>query len=394
MTWRSLLSRPGVLYFLILPYFIPYSISFVPSLTLFYNLGAIWKLFSVVAIFFLYFTRFPRISKPVLTVFLLHLTLTVSSILNGLSDSSFYTELLIPVALVMLVEMSLCTLDSHLILRILFRIFAFLAFVNFMFTILYPEGLPFATLYTKKLNPLYFWGQDNGIVYNLLVVLALNYILREVGEQMIKLSLLSGKYFVTFYPRIIFYDVICFLTVLVVGSATGLMVILLFLALIKTSYAMRKKQHIWILFVGYLLFFFSVIVFGNSNPLVTEVADLLGRDAGFTGRSLLWEHILYLIQQKIVLGWGNNSNIIRIWNDFFSAHNQFLDVMARGGIVTMFLYACLHVSAFIHLRRTKNQLANIIFITIFCFLVGGLMEAGVRATQYIFVLLAFYLHLI
>lgn len=92
---------------------------------------------------------------------------------------------------------------------------------------------------------------------------------------------------------------------------------------------------------------------------MADFTSLLGRDAGFTGRSLLWEQALELIKQKPLLGWGNDPEIIQIWGGYFSSHNQLLDIAARGGLLTLFLYICLHIYVFLILGRIPTTLANI-----------------------------------
>lgn len=388
MTWRTLVQNKPVLYFLLIPFFIPYSLKYIPSLTKVYELTSFWKLGAVMLIFFLYLLR-GKISAIISMIWAINLLLLSSSVFNGLSDLNAYTDLLPALALPMLVELGI-EADIAKIVHVTFVILATLTLVNFGLTLLYPQGLPFASLYTQIRNPLYFLGQDNGIVYNLLSLVGLNYVLAAQNYSIFKVKLLIGDYFIRLTPRIFIFNVVSILSMLLVGSATGLLVISSLIILLELSALANRKHNIWPLVSLYFSFFVFIIVLGDSNPLVADFTSLLGRDAGFTGRSLLWEQALELIKQKPLLGWGNDPEIIQIWGGYFSTHNQLLDIAARGGLLTLFLYICLHIYVFLILGRIPTTLANILFITIYCFLLGGLMEAGVRPTQYIFIALTYY----
>lgn len=388
MTWRTLVQNKLILYFLLIPFFVPYSLKFIPSVARIYALTSFWKLGSVMLIFLLYLMRH-KLSVIIFLISTINLILFTSSAFNGLHDINVYTDLLPALALPMLIELGIeANIDE--MLHVIFMILATLTFLNFILLIIYPKGLPFASLYTQARNPLYFLGQDNGIVYNLLSLLGINYILAVKNYSILKVNLLLNDKILKITPRIFFFNVICLLTMMIVGSATGTMMVLLFIMMLQFSTFIKRKHNIWPLIAIYFSFFLSVIVFGKSNPLIAEVTNLLGRDAGFTGRSLLWENSLELISQKPLFGWGNNAEIIPIWGNFFSSHNQLLDVAARGGLLALVFFIGLHVYIFLILGKIPSSLANILFVTIFCFLVGGLMEAGVRPTQYIFIALAYY----
>lgn len=388
MTFRSLVQNKLVLYFLLLPFFIPYSLKFIPSFVKVYDITSFWKLGAVIIIFILYLIRL-QFSKSMLMIFGLNFIFVMSSFVNGLFEKNFYIDILPALAIPMLIDLAVGA-DIKKVLNVLFNILATLVIINFVFIILYPYGFPFATLYTQVRNPLYFLGQDNGIVYNLLALLGINYFLCKKNYGIFRVRLSYKEYSVMLTPRIIFFNLVSIITMIIVGSATGITLVILFIALVSINYISSRVYAIW-LFVGvYFLFFIGVIVFGNSNSFIVNITDLLGRDAGFTGRSLLWSNAIELIKQSPFIGFGNNSDIIEIWGSFFSAHNQLLDIAIRGGLTAMFIFVCLHISAFRNIARVSNGVANVLFVTIFCFLIGGLMESGIRPTQYIFLILASY----
>lgn len=391
MSWRDLVENRWAMYALLFPFFVPYSLKFIPGLSQIYDLVNVFKLLAILLILFFYITR-RRLSKVMLLIFSFQGLLVLSSFLNGLREFGDYSDLLPPLGLAMLVEMGMGTEKSK-VLSSLFHILASLTVINFFLTLLYPTGLSFASLYTQIRNPLYFLGQDNGLVYQLLTLLGLNYLLVEKEAGAGTVRLISGKYAKSFHPRLWLFDLIAFVTMLIVGSATGLMVLLLFWLLTRFRFVRGSRLVVWPWLTFYVGFMVLVVLAGSSIPWLSWVTELLGRDAGFTGRDLLWEQALSLIAEKPVLGWGNQSELIAIWNSYFSAHNQILDIALRAGLLGLGVFGLLHVLAFRSCQRASTKMATLIFSTLYCFLIGGLMEAGVRPNHFIFLVLAAFPYL-
>lgn len=391
MTWRNILRQPLVLTFLLLPFLIPYSISFIPGLVRIYDVVTLWKLVSVLLIFALFALR-GRASVTMLLIVGFNAVIFASSWMNGLRSLNYFTDLLPAIAIPMLAEMAI-HVDRDTYLRTLYRILLCFISINFVGVITFPEGLPFATLYTQTRNPLHFLGQDNGIVYNILPALGVNYLLRSNAPHAMKVRVHLGRQEWNFDPWLVLVNVIALLTMVIVGSATGLVLVVLFITLTTFSSFRRSNVSIPISLTAYGAFMFSVVISGGTFYLLGQVTDALGRDAGFTGRSVLWERALSLISERPILGYGNNPEVIQIWGDYFSAHNQLLDVTIRGGVVALIFFIAAHMRGLGALRRCASAASNIIFVTLFCFLLGGLMEAGVRPMQLVFLVMAAQIHL-
>lgn len=386
VTWREVVRHPAVLTFLLLPFFIPYSIRFIPTFTRAYDMVNVWKLVAVLIIAFLFAIR-RRITVVTLFIIGVNVVIWGSSFLHGLRGSNNYTDLLPAVGLPMLAEMAI-SVDRRGFVRVLSRILGTFVFINALGVLAFPGGMPMATLYTQTRNPLHFLGQDNGMVYVLLPFLGLSYVRSDDGLRrwFLRLRPHGARWSVS--PWLIVVDLVAVITMVRVGSATGLVVVLLFLGLLTLSNTRGRGIRQAIPLGAYALFFVGIVVLGSSSTIVRAITDLLGRDAGFTGRSLLWERAIALIGRSPAIGYGNEPELIEIWGSSFSAHNQLLDVALRGGLLTLTLFVLAHLGAFRRLRQVPTYAANVIFVTIFCFLAGGLMEAGVRPLQYVFLTFA------
>lgn len=192
-------------------------------------------------------------------------------------------------------------------------------------------------------------------------------------------------FFIT--PRINIFNLISLISIFIIGSATGSLIICIFIILVNVGYLLKIEYNPWIFFTLYKILFFMIIMSNDQSALITSLTEAMGRDGGFTGRSLLWKKAVELILQKPFLGWGNNSDIIEVWGSLFSAHNQILDLVLRGGFLTLLFYLALQAYTFFLLKKNQLQTSNVLLIVNFCFLLGGLMEAGIRPVQFIFLAL-------
>ncbi|PPS44228.1 O-antigen ligase [Chroococcidiopsis sp. TS-821] len=90
----------------------------------------------------------------------------------------------------------------------------------------------------------------------------------------------------------------------------------------------------------------ALLIIGN---LETIVVDILGKDLTFTGRTILWEYVLQMIQQRPILGYGYQG----FWRGLDGpsafvldavnwavphAHNGFLDLTLNLGIVGLSIF--------------------------------------------------------
>lgn len=121
------------LYFLLIPFFMPYSLKYISGLTIIYDLSSIFKLLNTLCIFYLFFRkkRIKRISKVLLLIILMNGCLLASSVLNNLTDTEAYTNLLPMLALPMLIELGLERGEIDTVLEIIFKILATLTIINY-----------------------------------------------------------------------------------------------------------------------------------------------------------------------------------------------------------------------------------------------------------------------
>lgn len=370
----------AVLFFLLFPYFNPMGLKYIPSLQGVYDGIQAWKLCSCIVIWFLYFSR-AKVSKFWIECSAFQIALILTSLLNGISDSKIITNMLIASSLMMITEMCLHTCFKEFINQ-LWIINATLVCINFIMTALFPGGIQFATLYTNAENPLYFLGIDNGLINQLIPFVFLATIRKIVntGERISKRNI-----------EIIASYAVSLATLLIVKSATGIFVMLIFIIL-STYYTFFMRNRIpYKLSIGiYIIFFILIVLTQSSNLFVAFISGMLGRSATFTGRSSLWRIALDKIAKRPLIGYGYTAGNIKIWGGMYSSHNMFLEIILQGGLISMLLFLLMTWTGIKRNSKATMQLSNTIFMAVFCFMLKGLMEVSIPVFYYILITMAYY----
>ncbi|HYD67856.1 O-antigen ligase family protein [Azospirillum sp.] len=117
-----------------------------------------------------------------------------------------------------------------------------------------------------------------------------------------------------------------------------------------------------------------------AGPMIFEaVLTLLGRDAGLTGRDLIWEHVLATLDNNLILGFGfgaywygpyaPGSYFVMNWG-ITSAHNGWLELMLDLGVLGLVIMALLMgqilVQAFVAMRYSPRPMEPAWALAIAC----------------------------
>jgi O-antigen ligase len=138
------------------------------------------------------------------------------------------------------------------------------------------------------------------------------------------------------------------LALLLTNSATGSVGAVILLVVFQSLRLAGFPTHVYMPLVGLLVFLFASFV-----PLLSfgEATELVGRDAGLTGRSPIWAAAGEYFLERPLLGYGYNgffhpgdlSPVWRLWSldRYFQTphfHNSTIDVAISLGAVGVFVY--------------------------------------------------------
>lgn len=285
-------------------------------------------IFLIVGLRFLY-ARYKFNQGLLLNTLMLYGCYAISTIIA--EDGNFRRLImqLYPILGMMLLTLMECRTYEKLIRFVgcISRLFFALIFVNFVF-------LPFSESW---FGGSYFLGIENQIGYALLI----GFLFVALDKK------LNGK-------RALFtiYLILYFATVLYIFSGsnvTGAIVIALYM-FIPFANKFINRRSIKFFLIGYGVSFIAIVLFPtvllNWEPIKYFIVDVLGKNITLTNRTAIWTVALDKIKERPIWGYGvrDSVNQFYIHLDFtyrasvdgtYSAHNQFLQTLYEGGMITV-----------------------------------------------------------
>jgi O-antigen ligase len=117
---------------------------------------------------------------------------------------------------------------------------------------------------------------------------------------------------------------------------------------------------------------------------------MVGKDSTLTGRTALWELASNAIALKPWLGWGFDSNmtVLQHFDLFYGQfHNGYLDLLVRGGYVSLVVFVLLVMQTLIRLRalaKFEYRQAIIWFVILVCIILHNVTEASIMRETHLF----------
>lgn len=369
---KKIFDSKFILLLIIMPFFNPVSLKYTPGLNYLYDIIQIFKVISIALLIFC-FIKNNFISKNFILVFSIIFFFLGSALINKNIDRNFFAQIYLMFGWMILFYLSY-KYNFYNFNKVLFFYLTFLEIINLILTIIYPNGLPFATNYNFAGNSLYFLAIDNGMFRQLLP-------LCFSASFLLSYKINANYKFSKLLPYVIVL-LTCFFNIVLIKSATGFVSCLLMLILLSYSLIVKRNLNstLFLSLIG--LFFILIVVVGENITIVNFIAKILNRNPNFTGRNLLWHQGIQQIIAKPLFGYGNVTNTINIWNNHYSTHNMFLELFINIGIVGFLYFIFLTIFGLVYKKKSYSYLYNTCLIFIFVLFINGFMESGVSNIFY------------
>lgn len=157
------------------------------------------------------------------------------------------------------------------------------------------------------------------------------------------------------------------------GSISLIIVVTCFIAylLIKRNVINRNLKVL----LTILLIAFAIITIMIVPYFIVNIFD---KDLTFTGRTLIWQTVIYYCYDNIIFGYGfshfripNSSIQLQVSNilnqQLFSTHNGFLDILLSSGIVGLALFLSVLISilkSFKQYKGIEKESLKVIFLSL------------------------------
>lgn len=303
-------------------------------------------------------------NKHISLIYLVYFALQFYILMNTWIQFGLYRNVIVnfitSVTFLMIIDCFLQRNPKELIHSMLI-ILEILIFINFIYLLIHPEGL---------------YGPDKHFLGNRCLFILYTTIA-------LTLSLLWKNYTgksLRFYSLLL----ICIVSTLIEGSATGKIGLLLYLILFFTSLYAQKGVCLTTGFIGYIVLFFAGVVFRFQN-IFAPFFVFLGKNVTFSGRTLIWDDCFNFISKQPFFGYGfvDNDQMVSMIN-YIHCHNTLLEHLFLGGIVEVLILIVFFVFMTKKMQNVKNNLqTKVIILGVFLILLHMLVEAGQKPICYI-----------
>lgn len=235
--------------------------------------------------------------------------------------------------------------------------FEVVIYINLLTEILYPRALFPQGMYlnsTFPQGPNWFLGYYNGYTKYCIPALMFAWLYKEkTGHK-------ARAYF------LLFGIILSAILVFAGGFAVSLVSMIVVYVFLKNK---TKVFHYFSYWALHIAFFIGIIVLKVQNLFNWLIEGILGKQASFEARTQLWDKTMQLIAESPLIGHGIQSGVTRIaeYHLYFGihAHNMFLEMLYRGGLIGVAIWIVLVVAAGINVYKNRNTIESKIISTAF-----------------------------
>ena len=237
--------------------------------------------------------------------------------------------------------------NKALLIRLLFWLFLLLTLASIITAIFFPQigikigdnGIARWTGITQHANAL-------GAQSLLLIWLSSNlfFLTKNILEKLIILFAISAA----FYAILKADSMTSFITAIVITSY-----VCYYYFFGRLSLAIKFFLYT----IAALSFLVTVSLYMSTSELATTTLESTGRNATFTGRTVLWETALKYVADKLIFGYGFDSlgQLTRKTHLQMShLHSGYIEMLFKGGLIAATLLVSVLITALIHQLRIKS----------------------------------------
>lgn len=335
------------------------------------------SIFSIVIILVFFLCLLRRVSSKSFSIIvvLFEFWLLFSNIMNGINIryETIYAFQIISIAI--LTELTILYQYEDKLISVCTAILGIFIILNFITIVFYPNGL-----YINDWD----WSQNFFLGYRTLhIYVYFPYFLMLALKDFKEKGTLKVRYYIMLLVALVSSVLTSSTT-----SMLGLTVLTVLLILGKNMKKITKPLALG----GYIasaLISIGLIFFSIQSQFSAFLVDILGKDATFTHRTLIWEAALLDIIKNPIIGNGATDVNIRLYFDVQQCHNKFLDIVFIGGVIALALFSAIIIKSCLKLCKSDNVfLSNVLSFVLCGYFVLFLMESR-RTDVYMFIVLTF-----
>lgn len=282
---------------------------------------------------------------PIILAVLLYLgTLFFSTVLNHVDLAFFLNYAVTVLFFVFFFELAV-NVFKYDIFNAVWWVCFILTVINILSILIYPNGLYIRYDVVNSIEgmPYWFLGNRNLFIDFLFPMMALSLFMQYCHNTP------KTKFYISLFLSI--------LTVMLTGSATSILVILI----ISGYYFVLKNHRIKMFNPSYLSVIYTIISLtiigaGSSSLFSYFIVNVLNKDITLSSRTIIWRNVIDHIRYSPWVGYGYRSATNFLSNSNVAhAHNMFLHATYSGGIIALFFLCAIFVLCIKRIRKCTNE---------------------------------------
>ena len=212
---------------------------------------------------------------------------------------------------------------------------------NFIFTVIYPHGIPALT--ESPLFPTFLYGNVNSTIKYIIPGICCSCVLDNKNHK--RISAVTLVFILGIFENAI--------RVYMTATAVVAALFILLWVLCKNWIVGKEKWIYLAILISLALFEFLIVLNKNSAEFVTLLTMAFKKTADFSGRRKLWDNTIRLIQEKWLWGYGYKTRDFLKQNigNYSGSHNYFLDVIFQRGVFGEILFVSIITAPFILIKK-------------------------------------------
>lgn len=318
-----------------------------------FNIG---RIIGALIIFFEYLITFKKFSLYVIIVFLMELPMFVAAITN---NTDYRTGLVTMVTILSVCMLSECMIRRNNFFTILVPISIFYMVINILSILVFKNGMAQSSYYYNNLY--WFLGYKNEITRWCVLFCSIILLKNTYKGNMLKNSKL--------------FFVLCFAQIILSGSSTGFIVMLIML--VGILIINKTNAYIFNIDIGYAVYAvvcFILIFISLEGTIIDYIFKFVfHKSFTLSDRTVIWKHSIELLKNTWLTGNGyaTDGGFFEMGSVKWGVHNAILGILTAGGVISVVFFIILLLYMRNNIRtcydiKVKNLLSLLVFVYLFC----------------------------
>ncbi len=333
------------------------------------------RLISSLIIIYTYIVNRKKMSNTFFILGSMYIIILFFTVINKASYHTFITKCIFPMVVFLFFSCYISEIET--ILRIIIFWGEIYTYINFLTLIAYRDGI-YQRIHIGN-SKCWFLGQKNEFMYFFLIFAVCSELYKMYSKSRVRSLILN---------------IIMIVSAVLSNSINVLFVLVLFHSLcFFYKYYKLKIINSIILFIGNVILWFTVTFESIYLPVFDKILNVFGKNITFSGRTIIWERLIELMQHRILWGYGTQGSeqtISLIGVSYaLNIHNTVLQYLFYGGLITVILFIIFNIHITKKLYIYKNfQITKIMCAALFCLNIFCVFESQYNGFIYVLYALA------